>query len=468
MTLEEFVQLLKRQWRIVAAVTVMFVLAAFALGFVVDRSYQASATLVVTPSSEATPAAGARAPMLISASGMETYAQLATSLDVATGVVQELELAASPAQVQQRLVASVPTNTYLIDMTATASTGDEAARIINAAAEQATVTVNKLFGEEDSGFALAVASRADPSTVVPPNAQRFLPIGAVVGIMIGIAVAVIREILDHRVRDDDDLRRSFGVAPLAQVSLARSRDGLPLLDPGAWDESTLESVRRLRTTLQMRPNPPRTILIAGASGGEGGSTVAALLAQVSAAAGAKTMLVECDLREPRIASRLGFPVQPGLTDFLSGNASFGEVVFDASARTLTPTPHRRGPVEIPHTSVLGVVAAGSESRRPGELLSSAKFREFLATVSPFYDTIIFGGAAILPYADSVAVSTAVDATVLVVAAGQTPRRDIDQAIAQLAAVRTDVSGVVLASQGRKGGKQSPAVRHIATGSDGAR
>ncbi|MGH3518018.1 MAG: hypothetical protein ACRDQ7_11500 [Haloechinothrix sp.] len=467
MTLEEFAQLLKRRWRIVAAVTALCVLGAIALGLVADRSYHASAKLVVTPTAESGPAAGPRAALLISQSGMATYADLATSLEVATAVVETLRLDDTPADLQRRMVTRVPTNTYIIDLTVSANSGVQAVRIANAAAHHAAARVSTLFGEREAGLALVVASMADPSTVVSPDPQRFVPVGVLVGILIGIAIAVIREILDNRVRDTEDLRRSLGVEPLARVAIARSREGRALLDPGAWDEGTLESVRQLRTTLQMRSDAPRTILIAGTSGGEGSSTVAALLAQVSAAAGAKTMLVECDLRKPCIADRLGLRNQLGLTDFLRGNAAFGDVVFDA-ARPLAPTPHRRERIDEPPASVLGVVTAGSDVRQPGALLSRAKFREFLDTAAPFYDTVIFDGAAILPYADSVAVSTAVEATVLVVAAGRTARRDVDQAITGLAAVGTEVAGVVLSSQGQKGGRTAAAKRSLATGGTGAR
>lgn len=467
MTLEEFTRLLKRQWRLTAATVLVGAFAAIVLGLVAGRTYRATANLVLTPSANAAAEAGARSSVLISSSGMATYAHLATSVDVAAAVVAELGLSESPSDLSRRLVASVPANSYLIDLSATADTADEAARIANTAARHAAAKVGALFTEGPSGFVLAVATKADPATVVAPGVLRLVPLGVLIGLMVGLGLAIIREILDHRIRDDDDLRRSLGIEPLARVDLSGAGDrDRSMFDTRGWDEATLESVRRLRTTLRMRRDAPRTILVAGVSGGEGASPVAALLAQISAASGAKTLLVECDLRAPTVNARLGLTGGLGLSDFLTGRAALGDILFDASAKVSSPTRRPRWPGEPPDSCVLGVVAAGSTSRQPGELLGGTRLREFLEAVAPFYDTVIFDGAAVLRYADSVAVSTVVEATVLVAAVGRTPRRDIDRAITQLDAVGADVAGVVLASTGLRGRGSAPAGRRAAAGAEG--
>lgn len=450
MTLEEFAQLLKRRWRLVAAVMVVLVLAGIALGFSGTRTHQVTARLVVTPVSQAESSQGL-GPVILNQTGMRTYAELAVSRDVAATVVRKLGLSDSPAELAERMVAVVPTDTFLIDLTVSAGDADQAVAIANAAAREATEVVNRLFQDRGAGLSLTVASPADPSGVTAPGILRFAPFGLVVGLLAGIALAIIREILNQRVRDDDDVRKSLGVEPLAQIALGPAGGTLPILDFTGRDTESVEAVRRLRTTLQMRPHPPRTVLIAGPSGGEGSSTVALLLAQVSADSGAKTMLVECDLRNPRLGAQLGLPSHPGLADFLRGTASFGEVVIDASSRTVKPTPRSRLGAAEAQTNVLGVVPAGSRSHQPAELLSRNRFREFLDAVAPFYDTVIFDGAAVLPFADSVAVSTCVDATLLTVATGRTPRGDIERAMVQLSAVGTEVTGVVLVTRGQKAG-----------------
>lgn len=444
MTFDEFCQVLRRQWRTIAAVVAVAVLGALALGAVTGGGHTASATLVVTPV-PASDAAGARAPALISATGMETYADLATSLDVATGVVARLSLDTPPAELREVLTARVPTNTYLITLTASAASRDRAVRLANAAAAEASELVNGLFGQRESGLALTIASRADPATTTAPSPVRLVPVGGVVGVLLGAGVAVGREILERTVRDEDDLRRALGVTPLARVSLVEDGTGLP--GAGRWDEASLESVRRWRATSQLAADPPRTVLVAGVSGGEGASAVAALFANASAAAGATTLLVECDLRAPLLCHRLGLTTQPGLTDVLRGSALLTDVVVDVSwwgagSGAAAPQPHPR-PSALATASALGVIPAGTDVRQPGELLGGRTFRDFLGAVAPRYDTLVVDGAPILPYADSVAVAAQVDAVVLVVAEGTTSRRDVDAALAQLTAVGTNVAGAVL-------------------------
>lgn len=435
MTVEEFCRVLRRQWRTVTAVVAVAVLGALALGAVTGGGHTASATLVVTPV-PASDAAGARAPALISATGMETYADLATSLDVARGVVARLSLDTPPAELRKTLTAQVPTNTYLITLTASAAGRDEATRIANAAAAEASKLVNGLFGQRESGLALAIASRADAATATAPSPVRLVPVGAVVGLLLGAGVAVLSEVLERRVRDEHDLRRALGVTPLARVSLDSDGAGLP--GSGRWDEASLESVRRWRATSQLSPDPPRTVLVAGVSGGEGASAVAALFANVSAAAGATTLLVEGDLRAPGLCHRLGLTTQPGLTDVLRGSAPLTDVVIDVSGPRASPQPRA-----LATASALGVISAGTDVRQPGELLGGRAFRDFLGAVAPRYDAVVVDGAPILPYADSVAVAAQVDAVVLVVAEGTTSRRDVETALAQLAAVGANVAGAVL-------------------------
>ncbi|WP_034274006.1 hypothetical protein [Haloechinothrix halophila] len=447
MTFDEFCQVLRRQWRTFAVVVAVAVLGALAFGAVTGGGHTASATLVVTPV-PASDAAGARAPALISATGMETYADLATSLDVATGVAARLSLDTPPAELREVLTAQVPTNTYLITLTASAASRDRAVQLANAAAAEASELVNGLFGQRESGLALTIASRADPATTTAPSPVRLVPVGVVVGVLLGAGVAVGREILERTVRDEDDLRRALGVTPLARVSLAdNSTDGTGLPGAGRWDETSLESVRRWRATSQLAADPLRTVLVAGVSGGEGASAVAALFANASAAAGATTLLVECDLRAPRLCQRLGLTTQPGLTDVLRGSALLTDVVVDVSSRgagsgASVPQPHPR-PSALATASALGVIPAGTDVRQPGELLGGRTFRDFLGAVAPRYDTLVVDGAPILPYADSVAVAAQVDAVVLVVVEGTTSRRDVDAALAQLAAVGATVAGAVL-------------------------
>ena len=135
---------------------------------------------------------------------------------------------------------------------------------------------------------------------------------------------------------------------------------------------------------------------------EGKSTVAACLAVANAQAGRRTLLVECDLRRPVLASRFGIKTSPGLTDYLTGNAEPHEILQPIAG--FRPTNGNGNGKACPHESLQPRLHhVGTYVPRPAELLASDRFRTFLDEVSQVYDSVILDTAPLLPVADTLSI-----------------------------------------------------------------
>jgi capsular exopolysaccharide synthesis family protein len=187
---------------------------------------------------------------------------------------------------------------------------------------------------------------------------------------------------------------------------------------GELQAEDLEAFRIMRQNFQyMAAEPLRSVLVTSAMPEEGKSTVAVGLATALATGGRRTLLLDCDLRRPVVSRRLGLPQEPGLTDYLTGNAALGDVVH----KLQTPLPSLNGAAALGDQG-LACITAGTSPPRPAELLASDRFQRFLAELSQSYDTVVLDSAPLLTVADSLALVPTVDSVLVCVRLHQS-RRD---------------------------------------------
>jgi capsular exopolysaccharide synthesis family protein len=277
----------------------------------------------------------------------------------------------------------------------------------------------------------SVASEAvAPSGAVSPRPVRDALLGLLLGITVGLLAAFIRDALDRRLRGTSEISDELKMPILGHLRddvLGRtlmSSNGRPALN-----EADFEGFRILRTNLDFLDvdTPLRSVVITSPLPEEGKSTVAVSLACAYAVAGKRVLLVECDLRRPTLAKRLGIAGQPGITDYLLGQAEPKEVVRAVPVAAAGSEPSAE-PGRVP---MISCITAGQASPRPAELLGSKRFNGFLAQVSEAYDKVILDATPLLSVVDALELLPQVDGVVMCVRAQRTTR---DQARAARSAL----------------------------------
>lgn len=285
-----------------------------------------------------------------------------------------------------------------------------------------------------------------PKRPIGPNLPLNLALGLMGGLGIGLCGAFMREMFDQSVKSpmdiEQDLAMTFlGLLPLTASSTgpAQSRSrrrrrtrGEPSehLEWLVHDDSTspiAEAARGVRTNLAfMSPDRPyRSFLVTSASPSEGKTTVACWLATAMAQAGHRVLLIDCDLRRPRLHRIFDKTNDRGVTSVLVDRSTFKSCVYET---------------RVPGLSVL---LSGPASPNPSENLQSKSFENLLADALAAYDHVVIDSPPVGPVTDAVILSTRVDASIMVIRAASSAREVVRRATKLLLDVRAHVAGAVL-------------------------
>jgi tyrosine-protein kinase len=229
----------------------------------------------------------------------------------------------------------------------------------------------------------------------------------------------VRDALDRRLRAPRDIDDE-----LDYPMLARIRDdqlGKSLVSPngkGPTPEAEFEPFRILRTNLEfLDPSGKlKSVMVTSGLPEEGKSTVALSLAASSAIAGKRTLLVECDLRRPSLAKRLKIPAEPGLREYLAGEATPQEVV-----QTCQVTGPSVGNGSVATTANLACITGGKLASNSPELLASDRCKAFFKQVSEVYDLVVVDTGPLLAVMDPMQLVDSVDGLLLCVRLSQATR-----------------------------------------------
>ena len=282
-------------------------------------------------------------------------------------------------------------------------------------------------------------SASVPTSPVSPKPLRGAAFGGLIGLLLGVVLALGRNAFDHRLRDAEQIKQTLALPVVGMVRIEALGNAAYVPNGrGAMADQDVESFRILGTNLEFLDidEPIRSIAVTSALPEEGKSTVAASLAAANAAAGRLTLLVECDLRRPSLPERLSIKRSPGLSDYLAAQVSAGEILQVVTlAEAGVPQDGRSGDgADGPAAGKLVVIAAGSRSVRPAELLGSHRFSAFLEQVVSAYDIVVIDTPPLLSVSDTLKIVPLVDALLLCIRADQTTRdeaRAVKDALAHL-------------------------------------
>ncbi|WP_129338865.1 polysaccharide biosynthesis tyrosine autokinase [Cellulomonas endophytica] len=347
-------------------------------------------------------------------SQMQSFARLASLPIVLEPVVEDLGLDTTASRLAGRVTATTPANTVLLTVTVSGRDPEETAQIADAVSEELADVVTRISPSDEAGQSTVAATVIDSADVASspasPNVRRNVVAAALAGLLLGLVAAYLRDLLDTRVRLPEDVDSSAGVPVLAQVPAARRNAATSVLSTFSSDRQA-EEYGRLRVNLQMigRVNEPRVFVFSSALPGEGKSTSAIRVALSFAASGARTLLVDADLRRPAVASYLSFEGSAGLTDCLIGRAEFEDVRQEV----------------MPNLSLL---ASGAVPPNPSELLSSSALEQLLDQVRQEFDVIVVDAPPLLPVADAVILSRTATGVILVADVQQVRRAQLRKAV----------------------------------------
>ena len=288
--------------------------------------------------------------------------------------------------------------------------------------------------EIDTGN-IRIIDKAEYAYQVSPNTRRDLRLAAVIGLMIGLGLAFFIEYLDNTIKSPDEVEHYFKI-PLLGVVLDHTVKGrrqddtnrkmelITLEDPRS---AVSESYRGIRTRIlfSTTESQPKSILVVSAMESEGKTISSANLAVIMARTGSRVLLLDCDMRKPRLNGIFGFEREKGVSNVLVGDCSIADAVRKTDIENLYLMP------------------CGQIPPNPSELLGSKAMREMLATLSQDYDRIVIDSPPVTAVTDAVVLSKVVDGVVIVLQANKTERVIVQRAIEQMKAVRAHLFGIIL-------------------------
>lgn len=443
--LADYLNVLRVYWKAIVAFTLLATVAAAGWTILQPKIYSSdSSGIVVTPGSDNVSLA--LAGDSLAKAKVKNYESVAKSRLVADRVIQALDLKTTADALLGSITVKVPLDTAEIRVTAQSTDPVTAQRVADAwvnglAAQVEAIETAPSAGASGSSPSAETAVRVLPlgKAVLPtsptsPNTKLNLALGALVGLALGVAYALIRRHLDRRIQKAADIERLFGVPVIGTLPVDHRLDGKStIVDAGTAAQlhdaggAMAEALRELRTNLSFLDvdQPPRIIVVTSSLQAEGKSTVTANLAVTMAAAGENVVVVDGDLRRPTLVDVFNLVPGVGVTDVLTGTAQLADVLQPWGA--------------LPNLSVLG---SGRIPPNPSELLGSRAMKNMLNTLAK--DAVVLIDAPpLLPVTDAAVLSRVADGAIVVIRTGRTTQEQLHQSLGNLEKVKGRVLGAVL-------------------------
>jgi len=276
-----------------------------------------------------------------------------------------------------------------------------------------------------------------PTKPYRPDKRLNLLLAVVVGLFLGVGLAFFFEYLDNTVKTPEDVEQmirlpSFGMVPeISSERRKRLEKGasypVELITFGYPKSMLSEAYRNIRTSilLSFSEKPPKTIVITSPNPAEGKTTTVINTAIALSQTGAQVLIIDTDMRKPRVHKIFDEENGVGLSNFLSGHAELESIIKKT---------------EIPN---LYYIPSGPIPPNPSELVSSNRFKNMVASLGERFDHLVLDSPPVLGFADSTILSASVDGIILVVLGGKTPRETLQRAKDVLHQVNAKILGVVI-------------------------
>ena len=281
-----------------------------------------------------------------------------------------------------------------------------------------------------------VSEARPPTSASSPDVVRNTVIGGLIGLALGILLAIALERRDRRVRDPHEIEEVFARPLIGSIprsrSLAKAGPGTAALAP-----PEAEAFRTVRANLrhQLRARNATSVLVTSANPGEGKTTVVWNLARMEAAAGTRVLLVEADMRRPVLGAKLGANGTPGLSELLAGKEPLQSVVWSVEFEDRVNGGSARGTADV--------LFAGQPTANPSELLDSERMQAVLEVVASSYDLVLLDTPPTSVVSDAMPILDLVGGVVVVGRIGMTTHESITELRDQLENLDSPTVGVIV-------------------------
>lgn len=283
---------------------------------------------------------------------------------------------------------------------------------------------------QKSGASVIDAAQV-PTRPYEPTPRRNAALGLIVGTVLGLAAALLVDHFDNSLRDENELAQITGLAVLGVIPQLKDwkLEDTHLVSRELPSSAPAEAYRAFRAGVHFLTyeRDMRIIQVTSPQPGDGKTTTSTNLAVASARAGQRVLLIDCDLRRPRVHKFFGLTNVVGFTTMMVGGD------FDEIVQHVDGEPN------------LSVISSGPILPDPAELLSGATAQRFIRSMRDRFDLVIIDSPPVLAVADPLVLSAAVDGVIIVASAAQSDKRDLGRAMQQLQQLETPMLGAVLNS-----------------------
>ncbi|CAM3597829.1 polysaccharide biosynthesis tyrosine autokinase [Smaragdicoccus niigatensis] len=430
MEFRDYLNILRARWRTIVIAMTAVPLLALGASLLMTPIYQASASLYVW-ATESDNVNEAYAGTVLSQQKVKSYQYLVTSQAVAERTIADSKLRMTPQELAAKISAVNSLGTVIINLIVSDSDPVVARNLANAAANGFIEVVQEVEtpagGGPPSARVSIIQSAVTPTSPASPNIFKNVELGLLVGLALGLSLAVLRDRLDNRIKSRTQLEKVSQMPQVGQLPYDRALEGKATIDFADARSGSAEAYRTLRTNLQFLDvdHPPRAIVLTSPKPEEGKTTAAINLSICLAEAGNSCLLLEGDIRRPRVTKYMGLVSGVGLTTVLSGRAPVEDVMQQTS---------------YPNLSVIG---AGPVPPNPSELLGSQAFKTMLDELKVRFDYVIIDSPPTLLAVDAAILGTVADGVLMIVRHGKVKREELTRSLSNFTAVGATTLGTVL-------------------------
>ncbi len=287
------------------------------------------------------------------------------------------------------------------------------------------IDVSQVVGGEDQ---VSIMEMATPPVSVRPGVIKSLLIGFGIGALAGLAILVLLDRIDDRMASFSEFQHHFSENILGQIPKEKTKDKVDLLQPDDARHVFAESYRNIRSSIFFMPYDgprPKSFLVTSAVPSEGKSTISANLAITMALSGARTLLIDCDLRRGGLREAFGISSKIGFSEVLKQEINWREVVVPTAYETLFVLPR------------------GKTLSQPSEQLLRDSTEALFKELYQHYDYVIIDSSPVLAVDDTTSIAPKIDATIFVVRLSYTSARLTKKALELLYGRQVNIPGVIL-------------------------